>query len=74
MRIFRVEDYLLLHFSVSEGVDGENGSYLKSVLILRLAGAGVAVTLGAVVSLLFHGPLTMRDLPHSHRSSPQARL
>lgn len=71
MGIICVKDYLLGHFSVGDGRDGSNGGHLKSMLVLRLAGAGVAVALRAVVSLLPRGSLTMRDLLHPHQVLPR---
>ena len=52
MRIFRIENYLLVHFSEGERGDSRSESYLKSMLIFGFASAGVSVALEAVVSLL----------------------
>ena len=73
MGIVCVEDYLLGHFSVGNGWDGRNRGYLKSMLVLGLAGARIAMALRAVVSLLLQGSLTLRDLLHLHQFLPEAR-
>lgn len=74
MGIVRVKDYLLGHFNVGDGPYGRNKGYLKSMLVLGFAGAGVAVALRAVISLLLHGSLTVRDLLLPRRFLPRARL
>ena len=55
MGIVCVEDYLLGHFSESDRRGSSEEYCLKSMLILGLAGARVAVTLQAIVSLLLRG-------------------
>ena len=74
MGIVRVKDYLLGHFNVGDGRNGRNRGYLKSMLVLGFAGAGVAVALRASISLLLHGSLTVRDLLLPRRLLPRARL
>ena len=74
MGIVRVKDYLLGHFNVGDGRNGRNRVHLKSMLILGFAGAGVAVALRAIISLLLHGSLTVRDLLLPRRLLPRARL
>lgn len=73
MGIVCIEDYLLGYFSVGDGRKERNEDYLKSMLVLGLAGAGVAMALRVVVSLLLHDSLTMRDLLHRHGVLPRAR-
>lgn len=68
MSIVCVEDYLLGHFSVGDGCGGRNGAYLKSMLVLGLAGTRVAMALRAVFSLLLRGSLTLRNLLHPRQS------
>ena len=55
MGIVCVEDYLLVHFSESDGHGSSKGNCLKSMLVLGLASARVAVTLRGIVSLLLSG-------------------